>query len=503
MRLRLVFLTVFVIAACGLGYELVAGSLASYLLGDSVTQFSTAIGLYLFAMGIGAWVSKFIENRLVDRFVDIELAVALVGGTLAPVLFLAFRTGHWFRPVLYAEILAVGTLVGLEIPLLLRLLKDEMEFKELVSQVLTFDYIGALVVSLAFPLLLVPTLGIARSCLLLGLLNAFVALWSTWIFESRLENAHGLRVRAFGVILGLGVGLGFAERIATITEQEQFGGEVLFAESTPYQRIVMTTEPGGVRLYLGGALQFAQSDEARYHEALVHPAMTTSNDPRRVLVLGGGDGLAVREVLKYESVERVTLVDIDPAVTRIAREMPVLAKLNEDALDDPRVTVINDDAMGWLDTEAGIHDVVICDFPDPATFSIGKLYSTLFYERAKRALAPDGVLVVQSTSPLLARRAFWCIVRTVETSGFSVRPYRAAVPSFGGEWGFVLASPRTFEVPSATPPRARTLDAPSMAALFVLPPDLGPLDVEVNRLNSQALVHYYEEDWRRWNAGSN
>lgn len=498
MRIRLALLTVLVIAACGLGYELVAGAVASYLLGDSVTQFSTAIGLYLFAMGVGAWLSKFLVDRLVDRFVDVQLSVALLGGTLAWALFVAYRSDRWFRPVLYGEILAVGTLVGLEIPLLLRILKDEMEFKDLVSRVLAWDYVGALAVSLAFPLLLVPQIGMLRTCLVLGLLNALVGLASTWLFEERLGSPALLRARAAAVVLVLGAGLGTADRLLLHTEATQFGGEVLTAVTTPHQRIVVTTGPGGIQLFLNGALQFSEADEARYHEALVHPAMAAAGDPRRVLVLGGGDGLAVREVLKHPSVERVTLVDIDPGITDLARTMPALARLNGGSLSDPRVRVVNDDALGWLDRPDGIYDVVVADFPDPASFSLGKLYSTLLYDRVVAALAPDGVLVVQSTSPLLARRAFWCIVRTVEGAGLFARPYRAAVPSFGGEWGFVVASRRSFPVPAVRPPGASTLDGPSMAAMFVLPPDVGPVEVEVNRLNTQALVRYYEEDWRRW-----
>jgi spermidine synthase len=498
MKLRAVFLTVFVIAACGLGYELVAGSLASYLLGDSVTQFSTAIGLYLFALGVGAWLSKFVEERLVDRFVDLELAVAFLGGTLAAVLFLAFGSGRWFRPVLYGEILVVGTLVGLEIPLLLRILKDEMEFKDLVAQVLTFDYVGALAVSLAFPLLFVPHIGLVRTSLLLGLLNAFVAFWSTWIFEARLASPTALRVRCLGVILLLGAAVGFSERVVSRTEEAFIGDEILLARSTPYQRIVVSRTPVGFQLHLNGALQFASSDEARYHEALVHPAFAVAADPRRVLVLGGGDGLAVREVLRHASVERVTLVDIDPGMTDLARTFPPLRDLNRGSLDDPRVSVVNEDAMAWLEEPKGIFDVVVVDFPDPATFSVGKLYTTRFYERLAAVLAPDGVVVVQATSPLHARRAFWCVVRTLEATGLRARPYRTAVPSFGGDWGFVLASRRDTGVPDRLPPGVSTLDGPSMRALFVLSPDVGPLDVEPNRLNTQVLVRYYEEEWRRW-----
>ena len=500
MRLRLVFLTVFVIAACGLGYELVAGSLASYLLGDSVAQFSTAIGLYLFALGIGAWLSKFVEDRLVDRFVDVELAVAFLGGSLAAVLFLSFRTGRWFRPVLYGEIVAVGTLVGLEIPLLLRILKDEMEFKDLVSRVLTFDYVGSLAVSLAFPLLFVPRLGLVRTALLLGLLNAFVALWSTWIFEARLVSPRALRAKCVAVVAILAACVAGSERLVLASEAGFYGDEILYAESTPYQRVVVGRHAAGFSLYLNGALQFSSADERRYHEALVHPAMALSPEPRRVLVLGGGDGLAAREILRHRSVESVTLVDIDPAMTRLAREFPLLRDLNGGSLDDPRVRVVNDDAMRWLEKPAGIYDAVIVDFPDPATFSVGKLYTTAFYERLARVLAPDGAVAIQSTSPLHARRAFWCVVRTVEAAGFSARPYRAAVPSFGGDWGFVLAARRSFDPPDRLPPGATTLDGPSMRALFVMPPDLGPPEeVEANRLDNQVLVRYYEEEWRRWN----
>jgi spermidine synthase len=499
MRLRAVFLTVFVVAACGLGYELVAGALASYLLGDSVTQFSTAIGLYLFALGIGAWLSRFLEKRLVARFVEIELAVALLGGSLAVVLHVAYGTGAWFRPVLYAEILAVGTLVGLEIPLLLRILKDELEFKDLVSRVLTFDYVGALVVALAFPLLLVPGLGIVRTSLALGLLNAFVALWSTYLFEGRIERAAGLRARCVAVTVVLAAGIAVSERVAAFAEGGDAGEEVLHATSSPYQRIVVTGSPRGFRLYLNGALQFDSADEYRYHEALVHPAMAAAPDPRRVLVLGGGDGLAAREALRHPSVERLVLVDLDPAVTSLARAVPALVAQNRGALSDPRVTVVNEDAMAWLSRPTGLFDVAIVDFPDPASFAVGKLFTRLFYERLAKALAPDGAFVVQATSPFHARKAFWCVVSTIASAGLSTAPYRTTVPSFRGDWGFVLAARKAVGPPTRLLPGLRSLDLESARALFTLPPDVGPLDVEVNRLDNQVLVRYYEESLPSWN----
>lgn len=499
MRLRAVFLTVFVIAACGLGYELVAGSLASYLLGDSVTQFSVAIGLYLFALGIGAALSRHIERRLVERFIDIELAVALLGGTLAGVLFFAFGQGRAFRPVLYAEIVAVGTLVGLEIPLLIRILEGELSLKDLVARVLTFDYVGSLAVSLLFPLFFVPRLGLVRTSLLLGLLNAFVALWSTYVFEAKLERRTGLRVRAGVVIVLLTGGLAFAEVATRSVEANLFQDEVIYAKSTPYQRIVVTGGENGFSLWLNGALQFASQDEYRYHEALVHPAFAVSHDARRVLVLGGGDGLAVREILAHPEVERVVLVDLDAGVTELAAELPRLVALNRGSLRDPRVTVVNDDAMRWLEDRPGLFDLVIVDFPDPATFSVGKLYTTRFYELLSAVLAPDGVMAVQATSPLHARRSFWCIVRTIEAAGLTTRPYRAFVPSFRADWGFVLASRRALPIPAAVLDGRRSLDPASVAAMFALPPDVSRVDGEVNRLDNQVLVRLYEEEVRSWN----
>lgn len=498
MKLVPVFVAVFVVAACGLGYELVAGAMSSYLLGDSVTQFSVAIGLYLFALGIGAWLSRFIGRGLVTRFVELELAVALAGGTSAAVLFLAFGRGHWFRPILYGEILLVGTLVGLEIPLLLRILKDELEFKELVARVLTFDYVGALVVSLVFPLVCVPKLGLVQSALVFGLVNALVGLWSTWLFAARLPNPVRLRAQALAVSALLAAGIVLEPRFTARMELGVYGDEVVLSKATPYQRIVVTQNASGHQLFLNGGLQYASADEYRYHEALVHPAFALASDARRVLILGGGDGLALREVWKHTQVESATLVDIDPEMTELARTFEPLAKLNGHSLDDPRLTLVHDDAFGWLAERRGPFDVILVDFPDPASFVLGKLYSSAFYERVERCLAPDGALAIQSTSPLASRRAFWCVARTVESCGLFVRPYHALVPSFG-EWGFLLAQRERFEVPSQAAPDARFLDAATVASLFVLGPDLAPLDVEPNRLNNQILVRYYEEDWRRWN----
>src|SRR3954471_7301850 len=202
LRAGALYLNVFIVAICGLVYELLAGTLGSYLLGDSVTQFSLVIGLYLSAMGVGAWLSRRLEANLAHRFLDIELAVAVVGGVSAPVLFLAFGSVVHFQVVLLGFVAAIGVLVGLELPLLMRLLEGQVAFKDLVSRVLTFDYIGALAAAVLFPLILVPKLGLVRSSLAMGVANAGVALWGTWLLRHQLGRARlGLRVRAVGVLV--------------------------------------------------------------------------------------------------------------------------------------------------------------------------------------------------------------------------------------------------------------------------------------------------------------
>jgi len=489
------FVSVALIAACGLIYELVAGTLASYLLGDSVFQFSTVIGSYLFAMGVGSYLSRFITRGLVARFVSIELMVGLVGGFSSAALFLAFAYTQGFRLILYAIVVAIGILVGLEIPLLMRILKNRLEFRELVAHVLTFDYLGALGASLLFPILLVPKLGMVRSALLFGIINAGVALWSTYLFNDQLGARGFLRISCAAVLVMLGAGMATAERISQAADANLYADEVIFARDTRYQRIVLTKWKDDVRLFLSSHLQFSSRDEYRYHEALVHPGLAALPGARRVLVLGGGDGLAVREILKYPDVESVTLVDLDPEMTKLFSTHPYLSTLNAHSLTNARVHVINADAFPWLQQNADFFDFAVVDFPDPTNYSLGKLYTTAFYRLLAKHLSAQGLAVVQSTSPLFARQSYWCIVETLKQAGLKTYPYHVYVPSFG-EWGFVLARMSPYDPPLRLPSGLRYLAASDVLPLFQFPHDMLPVDAEPNRLNDQVLVRYYEHDWR-------
>lgn len=503
-RAPLLFLNVFVIATCGLIYELLAGTLSSYVLGDSVTQFSIIIGIYLFAMGVGSWLSRFIDKHVAERFVEIELGVAVVGGFSAPLLFLSFAHLSYFGIVLYGIVFIIGVLVGLEIPLLMRILKDELDFKDLVSRVLAFDYIGALVASLLFPIFLVPKLGLNRTSLLFGMFNAGIAIWGTWLLLPLIKrNVTLIRVKGAVIILLLAIAFIKADKLTSLAEDALFMDNIIFARSSPYQRIVVTKGKTGYALFLNGNLQFNSFDEYRYHEALVHPAFAAYNGtPKRVLVLGGGDGLALREIEKYSSVEFIQIVDLDPEMTKISYSVPALGELNHHSFDDPRVHLTNADAFVWLDsTKTELFDIAIVDFPDPNNFALGKLYTTRFYNLLKSKLKPDSAVVIQTTSPLIARQSFWCIVKTLETVGFTVRPYQTTVPSFG-IWGYALAKLEPFDQPQKPPGgvELRFLNNNSFASMFEFSNDTSRPDddIEINRLDNQALVRYYEAEWRRF-----
>ncbi len=496
------YLTVFVVATSGLVYELLAGTLASYVLGDSVFQFSTTIGTYLFAMGIGSFLSRYVKEDVAERFLQIELGAALAGGLSAPILFLGFAYADVFAIVLYGMVVLIGILVGLEVPLLMRILKERLELSELVARVLTFDYIGALVGSVLFAVVLVPELGLNRTSLLFGMLNAIVALVGTRALRELISARARNTIAGVAVIVlvGLGAAFAMADRLVIPAEQELYAETIVLVKQSPHQRIVLTQGRGGVQLFLDGNLQFAEADEYRYHEALVHPAFAATPDPRRVLVLGGGDGLALREIFKHPSVEAVTMVELDAVMTGLAATLASFRRLNRDAFADPRLTLVHDDAMVWLDEHGDERfDVIVVDFPDPRSFSLGKLYTGRFYALTERALAEDGTLVVQSTSPLYARRSYWCIDATIRAAGLHTVPFHATVPSFG-EWGYVLAKARPFDPPERlTIDGLRFLNDDALGHLFVFPNDMArPADPPPpNRLDDQRLVRLYEEEWSR------
>jgi spermidine synthase len=490
----LLLISVFIVATCGLIYELVAGTLASYLLGDSVTQFSTIIGTYLFAMGIGSWLSRFLKENLLSWFVTLELLVGMVGGCSAAILFLIFEQIEYFRIILYALVMTTGILVGLELPLLMRILKDRVEFGDLVSKIFTFDYIGALFASLLFPLLMIPYLGLLRTSFFFGFLNVLVALIVAYKLRSEVRKFQSLKWSAFVCLVVLAAGFVLSDQLTAFSESLTYPDKIVYTKSSPYQRIVLTHGRADWRLFLNGNLQFSSADEYRYHETLVHPGLARLKDPKNVLVFGGGDGMAVREILKYPSIEHITLVDLDAAVTELFRSNATLTSLNNKSLLSDKVKVINEDAFVWIRAQQQQFDFIVVDFPDPSNYSLGKLYTTTFYAELYRILSPEGSAVIQSTSPYVARNSFWIVDETLRRVSFQTEPYHCYVPSFG-EWGFVLASKKIHDGPTRFPNGLRFIDATNQQQLFVFPPDMKQTEHRYNTLNNQVLVNTFEKEW--------
>ena len=425
-----------------------------------------------------------------------------MGGFSATVLFAAFAVIESYDAFLYLVCIASGALVGLEIPLIVRILEGRDALKVTISNVLTADYVGALVAALLFPLVVVPQLGLMGASLLFGAMNLAVAALAWWLFRPKVGRGLGLALLGAGALVA--VGLASTERMLGHLERRLYEADVVFAQTTPYQRIVVTRDGPRHALFLNGSVQFDTIDEHRYHESLVHPVMTRAPRIAQVLILGGGDGMAVREALRYGQVERVTLVDLDPAVTALFAGR--LSELNGGALADPRVEVVNADAWEFLKGTERVWDVAILDLPDPKDLAVAKLYSRAFYATLSRRLSAGGAMVTQATSPLYAPRAYWTIVATLEatedayagTGRWRALPYHAYVPSFG-EWGFVIAGARLSPAPRrALPEGLRYLADGEPEGMFAFPPDMARTEEAPATLFDQPLPRLYEEGWARW-----
>jgi spermidine synthase len=488
-----------IISTCGLIYELVAGTLASYLMGDSVRQFSFIIGIYLFAMGIGAYLSKYIVKDLFDKFISIEYLVGIIGGISSIALLALFQYSTGFQWILYTIVSITGILVGVEIPLLMRLLKDSIQFEQLVSRVFTFDYIGALLASIVFPLLFIPHLGLTKTSLFFGMVNICTGIITAILFKSHLKRYKALLLSGTFCLMILIALFVQSERITSFMEGQSFPGKIIYATSTSYQRIIITRNSNDIRLFLNGNLQFSSVDEHRYHEALVHPAMQGSTKINSILVLGGGDGLAVRELLKYKDVQHITLVDLDQGMTTLFQQHQALTFINQKSLLHPKVQVINADAFSWLRNNNIQYDCIIVDFPDPSNFSIAKLYTNTFYNELSRHLVSDGWAVIQCTSPYAAKNSFWTIDTTIRSAGFNTIPYYNTVPSFG-IWGYILCSKQSSYNPLRELPQDLKFYTYNQFALMrEFPSDMkATKTLDVNKLNNQSLVTLFEEEWNNY-----
>ncbi|MGL4800077.1 MAG: polyamine aminopropyltransferase [Cellulosilyticaceae bacterium] len=495
-------LTTLVISGCSIIYEVLISSVSAYLVGDSIKQFSITIGLYMSAMGIGSYLSKYIKKHLFDWFVWVELGVGVLGGVSSFLLFMAYSYLDVYTLVMYGEILAIGTLVGLEIPLLTRIIEENTkDLRMTISHLFSFDYIGGLVGSIAFPLFLLPQYGYFTTAALVGTLNIIIALFIIFKYRSHIRFFSGVKWIGIITLIGMVLAALFSENVANQIEDGMYRDHIIYKEQTPYQYLVMTKHKDDVRLFINGNIQFSSVDEYRYHESLVHIPMSVAKEPKKVLILGGGDGLAIREVLKYESVEEVTLVDLDEEMVALSSTHHEIVALNEGALLNEKVTCVYEDAFKFLEETSEVYDVILVDLPDPNDEGLNKLYTNVFYRLCGNKLSPTGAMSIQATSPYYAKEAFWCVYKTLKEEGFFVEPYHVQVPTFG-DWGFQLVTKQVVDKEAIKVEQpTKFLNEEVLPNLFGFAEDQKlDLDlIESNTLTHPKLIMYYlkaVENWR-------
>ena len=501
----LLIAAVFLAGLCSLVYELLISTTSSYFLGDSVKQFSLTIGVYLSAMGVGSFLTRYVRGRELLRFVQAEIGLGILGGLSVPLLYTLFQyqnsTQYQWSMLLLT--FGIGMLTGVEIPLLARAMKHDTSLRDNLADVLGFDYIGALAATLLFPFLLLPFVGLYSSSLIFGSVNLLLGAAVAFFLQHRLERRSRRLVFAWtaaGLLL-FGYLLTQAQPFLRTWENNSYPHGVIYREQSPYQQIVLTEQRDELRLYLDRVIQFSSRDEYRYHEALALVPAAQPPAVRRALILGGGEGLLARELLKLPELEQLTIVDLDDRIFDLAARHPRIQQLNAGALEDPRVRPVALDAAVFLRHDTSQYDLILADLPDPSNESIARLYSTWFFGMARARLHPNGVFATQATSPYHTRRTYWSIYETLRAAGFTqLLPYQITVPSFG-VWGFVLAAgPKVLLAPDyRRDVSTRYLDPQELSGLFHFPRDIDhPRDVAPNRLDRPVLLDYFLSEWRSW-----
>jgi spermidine synthase len=481
-------------AACGIIYELALLTLSTSLNGGGIVATSLIVAGYIAALGAGALAVKPLLNWAAITFVAVEALLGIVGGLSAAALYVMFSFVGGSLIMLAVGTALIGGLVGAEVPLLMTLLQrgrdsGAVDTGRTLANLTAADYLGALIGGLVWPFLLLPHLGMIRGAAATGIINLVAAAIVSIFLLRQVVSARQLVVALSALAAALALLatlLVRAQDIETTSRQRLYADPIIAYRQSAYQEIVVTRRGNDMRLYLDGGLQFSTRDEYRYTESLVYPALGAG--AHSVLVLGGGDGLAARELLRAPGIDKIVQVELDPAVIELART--TMRSANGGSLDNPRVHIVTGDAMTWLRRpDHPTFDAVIVDLPDPDTPVLGRLYSTEFYALVSRALAPGGLLVVQSGSPYSTLTAFWRTVSTIAAAGYAVTPYHVFVPTFG-DWGFTLArrgdAPRPTVPPSAPP--LRFLDQSVLDAATVFAPDVKPRTLEPSTLEHPRIV---------------
>jgi len=494
---------IFATGFSGIVAEYLLSTLATYFLGDSILQWTMIVSTMMFSMGLGSRISKSFKKNLTEKFLVLEFILSLVVSFAPMIVYTASAFTGSLAVLIYGFSIMIGTLIGMEIPLVMRINDEYESLRVNISNVLEKDYYGSLLGGIFFVIIGLPFLGLTYLPFFLGAVNFIVAIGVFVLLKDIITPAYKTRIKAFIGLISVVIiaGVFIADPIVKYGEQIKYKDKIVYAEQTKYQRIVITQWKNDFWLYLNGNQQLCTMDEMMYHEPLVHPAMTLHPHPKEVLVLGGADGCAVRELLKYEATDKITLVDLDPGMTRLGMEHPLLTELNQKALHHEKVEVLNADGYHYLSENKQFYDVIIVDLPDPRTVELGRLYSQEFYRTAYKHLRPGGIIITQAGSPYFATDAFKCIVETMRSGGFQTVPLHNHVITLG-EWGWSIGIKKSadFDLKKAlqnltfeqVQTQWITNEAMQLITSFGKDVYPGQADsIKVNRIHDPVLYKYY------------
>lgn len=504
LRSNLLKLALFATGLSGIVAEYVLSTLATYFLGDSVFQWTMIVSIMLFSMGLGSRLSKkFVNSSLLKSFIYIEFSLSILSAFVSVFTYLASAFYGYVGFVIYLLCIIIGLLIGMEIPLVIRLNDEFEDLRVNVSSVMEKDYYGSLIGGIFFAFVGLPYLGLTYTPFILGTINFMVACGLFIMLRNSLEVnlRRNLTFMSLGVLSFLAAGVLFARPIIEYGEEARYKDEIVYEKQSKYQKIVITQTRDQFWLFINGNQQLSSVDEVMYHEPLVHPVMRLSRNPVHVLVMGGGDGGAVREILKYPSVEKITLVDLDPAMTDLGKNHELLVRMNKNALNHEKVSIINTDGFNFLESTSDYFDVIIVDLPDPKSIELGRLYSYEFYRLCEARLRSHGLLITQAGSPYYAGKAYKCINYTMSEAGFSTVPLHNQVMTLG-EWGWILGSKTGSEEQVKEALRqldfeeleTQWINHEAMSLITSFGEDIFPSDtvkVEVNKIHNPVLYKYY------------
>jgi spermidine synthase len=496
-------LALFATGVSGIVSEYVLATMATYFIGDSVFQWTMVLSLMLFAMGLGSRLSKLFEKDLLFYFILIEFTLSILASFAAFFTYAIMPYTDSLIFIIYSLSIIVGLLIGMEIPLVTRINSDYENLKVNISNVMEKDYYGSLIGGIFFAFIGIPYLGLTYTPFVVGGINFLVAILVLWRFRDVLKRKVTLFVTAGLVAISILLGLYFIKPVILFGNQSLYEGKVIYSKQTKYQQITVTQLLDHYWLYLNKGKQLSTFDEWFYHEPLVHSVMAVTDEKKRVLVMGAGDGCAARELLRYDEVEEIVVCDLDPQMTDVGKNHPIFRKINQDAFHSRKVKIVNEDAFQYLKNNKEEFDVIIADFPDPRTIELNKLYSFEFYKLCINRLNDDGAFITQASSPYYTTKAFRTIEKTLVAAGFNTLPIHNHVYTFG-EWGWVIGSKKTGSKEMKS--RIRNVDLSHFDLKFwkndagylitSFGADLVPIEsnkIEINMIHNPILYRYYAE----------